>query len=134
MDQVDAMIEGFHQDFGAFALHLIDFPSQDAAFEFAGSLSFTSGDGVDLSFPEDVSIGLVRSKTVIVLVVAGHLTVDQNYELMLKAKKRKLKAVSQALGKRGLADYSALQAFGTANERLKADHPELYKRWWQFWK
>jgi hypothetical protein len=131
-------VEGFRQllfrTFGEFALHDIAFSSEEEALAFYNGLSFVSAceEGQVLGkCPDNMMMRVIRYLDGADIMIAGHLTLEQNYEILyetqkiLKSGKMKSRDPMHTAAVKSKEHFAA-QAFLAASQKLIREHPEFF--------
>jgi hypothetical protein len=133
-DPLQEFIDWLFRRFGEFAYHEIPFSSENEAVTFYNGLSFVSGceEGETLGNPPDnAAMRLVRYPSSVSIVIGGHLTLEQNYEILyetqklLKSGRTKLRDPQHHVAAKS-QDHIAAKAFIAASQKLTAEHPEFF--------
>jgi len=119
--------------FGEFVVHDIAFLNDKDALAFYHGLSFVSGrkEGEVLGeIPDNIMMRVVRYSKCVKVIIAGHLTLDQNYEILYetqkisKASRMKLPDPTHVAAVKS-QDHFAAKAFFAAAQRLATEHTEF---------
>jgi hypothetical protein len=121
------------REFGELAFHHVMFSNEEEALAFYNDLSFVSNrnEGEILGMcPDNMMMRVVRYSDGVEIMIAGHLTSEQNYEILYETQRRlrtgRLKRTPQHYVAVKSREHFVAKAFNAASQKLTKEHPEFF--------